>query len=120
MNFLYSLALTVSPSPDETLAPGVEESDVTPGLLGFIVTLFLVVCVVFLIRDMVRRIRRVRYRDQVVNGNETGDDDDDAPASGEASASAGAGPAGAAAAGSPSVPGYPDALQEQGEPNSRR
>lgn len=118
MDFLYSLALTVSPSPDETLAPGVEEGDVTPGLLGFIVTLFLVVCVVFLIRDMVRRIRRVRYRDQVDNGNEF-EGDDDVPASGEAPGSAGAG-AGAGAAGAPPVPGFPDALQEQGKPNSRR
>lgn len=116
MNFLYSLALTVSPSPEETLAPGVDESDVTPGLLGFLVTLFLVLCVVFLIRDMVRRIRRVRYRDQVANGSETETEgDDDAPGAGAVAGGAGSGTAAAA-----SAPGRPEALQEQAKPNSGR
>ncbi|MCC3280116.1 hypothetical protein LJ754_13245 [Arthrobacter sp. zg-Y40] len=65
MNFLYSLPLAVTPAPDETLAPGVDPKDVTPGLLGFIFTLFMVIAIVFLIRDMTKRIRRVRYREQL-------------------------------------------------------
>lgn len=65
MNFLYSLALAVTPAPNETLAPGVDEKDVTPGLLGFLFTLFMVIAIVFLIRDMTKRIRRVRYREQL-------------------------------------------------------
>ncbi|MCC3295241.1 hypothetical protein LJ756_11460 [Arthrobacter sp. zg-Y411] len=64
MNFLYSLALAVTPAPDSTLAPGVDEKDVTPGLLGFIFTLVLALAIIFLIRDMTKRIRRVRYREQ--------------------------------------------------------
>ena len=65
MNFLYSLPLAVTPAPEETLAPGVDPKDVTPGTLGFIVTLFLVIAIIFLIRDMTKRIRRVRYREQL-------------------------------------------------------
>ena len=69
MNFLYSLPLTVNPSPaDSDLKSGLNIADVTPGLLGFIVTLFMVLAVVFLIRDMVKRIRRVRYREQTLTG----------------------------------------------------
>ncbi|WP_312178869.1 hypothetical protein [Arthrobacter sp.] len=65
MNLLYSVYLTVNPAPIEgDLKPGLEEGDITPGLLGFLATLFLAICVVFLIRDMVKRIRRVRYRGQ--------------------------------------------------------
>jgi len=65
VNLLYSLYLTVNPAPIEgDLKPGLEEGDITPGLLGFLATLFLALCVVFLIRDMVKRIRRVRYRAQ--------------------------------------------------------
>lgn len=37
----------------------------TPGLLGFLLTAFIVVLTALLIVDMVRRIRRVRYRAQV-------------------------------------------------------
>ena len=66
MNFLYSLPLAVTPAPEETLAPGVDPKDVTPGTLGFIVTLFLVIAIIFLIRDMTKRIRRVRYREQAL------------------------------------------------------
>ena len=37
----------------------------TPGLLGFLLTAFIVLLTALLIVDMVRRIRRVRYRAQV-------------------------------------------------------
>lgn len=61
------LALTVSPSPDPTgtLRPGLSEDQVTPGTWGFVLTAFIVILTTFLIVDMVRRIRRVRYRAQV-------------------------------------------------------
>lgn len=72
MNLLYSVYLTVNPAPIEgDLKPGLEEGDITPGLLGFLATLFLAVCVVFLIRDMVKRIRRVRYRAQAAEAQQT-------------------------------------------------
>jgi hypothetical protein len=44
-------------TPDEDL--------VTPGIVGFIATFFVAVVTVLLILDMVRRVRRVNYRDQV-------------------------------------------------------
>lgn len=47
---------------------GEEEFDpnsVTPGIWGFVVTFLLMVVVVLLILDMVRRIRRTNYRAQV-------------------------------------------------------
>jgi hypothetical protein len=55
------LAATTTPSGDPTLRPGLDPSSVTPGTLGFLATLFVVVLVIFLIRDMAKRIRRVRY-----------------------------------------------------------
>jgi hypothetical protein len=41
------------------------QDQVTPGLLGFLLTAFIVLLTALLIVDMVRRIRRVRYRAQV-------------------------------------------------------
>ena len=71
MNLLYSVYLTVNPAPIEgDLKEGLDPGDITPGLLGFLATLFLAVCVIFLIRDMVKRIRRVRYRGQVAEAQE--------------------------------------------------
>ncbi|WP_458116683.1 hypothetical protein [Arthrobacter sp. D2-10] len=62
---LLNLAATVTPAPGDepSLRPGLDPTQVTPGLLGFLATLFLVIAVIFLIRDMTRRIRRVRYRE---------------------------------------------------------
>jgi hypothetical protein len=62
---LLSLATTPTPLPTPTLREGISEDQVTPGLLGFIMTAFFVVATALLIVDMVRRIRRVRYRAQV-------------------------------------------------------
>jgi hypothetical protein len=57
-----------------------------PGFAGFVATALLVIVVIFLIRDMVRRIRRVRYtaqaeerqRDLVERGRSLQQDDDEA------------------------------------------
>lgn len=57
--------LASSPAPSPSLRPGLTEDQVTPGLLGFLLTAFIVVLTALLIVDMVRRIRRVRYRAQV-------------------------------------------------------
>lgn len=51
----------MTPSGDPTLKPGLDPASVTPGTLGFLATLFVVVLVILLIRDMTKRIRRVRY-----------------------------------------------------------
>lgn len=64
-SLLLRLATTPSPLPTPTLRDGISEDQVTPGLLGFIMTAFFVVATALLIVDMVRRIRRVRYRAQV-------------------------------------------------------
>lgn len=41
---------------------GVDENLVTPGVWGFVLTIAVVIAVVLLVVDMVRRIRRVNYR----------------------------------------------------------
>lgn len=58
---LLTLAATATPSP----TPGVTAEKAGPGVLGFIVTAAMVVAVIFLLVNMSRRIRRVRYREQV-------------------------------------------------------
>ncbi|MDR7081259.1 hypothetical protein J2X01_000536 [Arthrobacter ginsengisoli] len=62
---LIVLATTPAPTPTPSLRPGLSQDQVTPGLLGFLLTAFIVVLTALLIVDMVRRIRRVRYRAQV-------------------------------------------------------
>ena len=64
-SLLLALATTPAPTPTPSLRPGLSEDQVTPGLLGFLLTAFIVVLTALLIVDMVRRIRRVRYRAQV-------------------------------------------------------
>ena len=52
---------------NEELIPAIEvdPNSVTPGVVGFLVTLFVAVVVLLLIADMVRRVRRVRYRSEI-------------------------------------------------------
>lgn len=64
-HLLLSLATTPTPLPTPSLREGISEDQITPGLWGFIMTAFFVVATTLLIVDMVRRIRRVRYRAQV-------------------------------------------------------
>jgi hypothetical protein len=40
----------------------VDPNSVTPGVVGFLITLFVALAVLLLIADMSRRVRRVRYR----------------------------------------------------------
>jgi hypothetical protein len=85
------LALTVTPSPDPTgtLRPGLSEDQVTPGTWGFVLTAFIVILTTFLIVDMVRRIRRVRYRAQVEEARLAAEAGDDAGSSAEESGESG-------------------------------
>ncbi|PVZ58946.1 hypothetical protein [Arthrobacter sp. H-02-3] len=64
-SLLIALATAPAPTPTPSLRPGLSEDQVTPGFLGFLLTAFIVVLTALLIVDMVRRIRRVRYRAQV-------------------------------------------------------
>ncbi|KTS63798.1 hypothetical protein NS206_09465 [Microbacterium testaceum] len=55
------VALAATPSP--VVTP--DDSIVTPGPLGFAAIAFIGVAVFFLVWDMLRRIRRGRYREEV-------------------------------------------------------
>jgi len=58
----------IGPNPvDDPLLPPiqVDESLVTPGVVGFVVTLLVAVGAILLILDMMRRVRRVRYRGEL-------------------------------------------------------
>ncbi|MFT4258839.1 hypothetical protein [Microbacterium sp.] len=58
---MRDLTATPMPAPSMTVAPEL----VTPGFVGFAAVAFLVVVVILLVADMNRRIRRVRYREEV-------------------------------------------------------
>jgi uncharacterized protein HemY len=53
----------VTPTP----SPASYDTDqVTPGVVGFVVTFALAIIVILLVLDMVRRVRRVNYRAQII------------------------------------------------------
>lgn len=43
----------------------VDPVSVTPGVIGFVVTFLVAIAALALILDMVRRVRRVRYREEI-------------------------------------------------------
>ncbi|MCU1481407.1 MAG: hypothetical protein JWQ19_2193 [Subtercola sp.] len=51
-------------TPTPSVAPTPDPDSVTPGILGFVITLGVTLGAVVLIIDMVRRIRRVNLRQQ--------------------------------------------------------
>ena len=72
------IALTSTPTPEGTLRPGLTEDQISPGTWGFLLTAFVVVLTMLLIVDMVRRLRRVRYRAQVEEQRAAASGSDDA------------------------------------------
>lgn len=65
MSLLTSLAVWVldaTPSPTPSI---VDENVVTPGPWGFVATAFVALATIALIFDAVRRIRKVRYKDEI-------------------------------------------------------
>jgi hypothetical protein len=58
---LYASSTTPTPSP----TPEFDETLVTPGPLGFLAIAVVAIGAVLLAVDMVRRVRRVRYREEV-------------------------------------------------------
>lgn len=56
---LVRAATTPTPTPT---APAVDPDLVTPGVWGFVITALVAIAVIFLIWDMMRRIRRGRVR----------------------------------------------------------
>ena len=64
----FSTGLSLVLEIDTPPTPPAFEGDpnlVTPGVVGFIITFAIAAITVLLVLDMVRRIRRVRYRDAV-------------------------------------------------------
>ena len=59
--------LRLLPFEEDTLIPAIEvdPNSVTPGVVGFVVTFVVAGAVLMLILDMVRRVRRVRYREDI-------------------------------------------------------
>jgi hypothetical protein len=59
--------LRLLPFEEDTLIPAIEvdPNSVTPGVVGFVVTFAVAGAVLMLILDMVRRVRRVRYREEI-------------------------------------------------------
>jgi hypothetical protein len=58
---VLSWLMAATPVPD----PDFDTTTVTPQWIGFLVTFLVAVATVLLIMDMVRRIRRVRYREEI-------------------------------------------------------
>ncbi len=63
MDRLIAVVAAATPSPSG--APGVDPNLVTPGPWGFAVVAVIAVATVLLVWDMLRRVRRARYRLQV-------------------------------------------------------
>lgn len=57
----YAIGRLVAATP----APNFNENSVTPGWVGFAITFLVAAAVVLLCIDLVRRIRRVRYRGEI-------------------------------------------------------
>jgi hypothetical protein len=60
---ILAAILSATPSPTPTLDPA--ETFYSPGTIGFLLTFFVAGAAVLLIFDMVRRVRRVRYRAEI-------------------------------------------------------
>ena len=59
------VAATSLPTPVPVPGFDGDPNVVTPGVIGFMLTLLVAVVTVLLVFDMTRRVRRVRYREQV-------------------------------------------------------
>ncbi len=66
-------------TPTPTPTPEFDLNSVTPTWVGFAITFLVAAVTVLLIMDMVRRIRRVRYRAEVKERLETERQTDDLP-----------------------------------------
>ena len=63
--WLTQVAPTPTPSPSGFGASTGDEDSISPGWIGFALTILVAIAVVFLLIDMNRRVRRVRYRDEI-------------------------------------------------------
>lgn len=107
-------AVVPNPIDEGTLRPGLDPSQVTPGMAGFLMSLVLAVAVILLVLDFNRRNRRMRYRaeyaerraaEEHVGGYAPGAQDDGAARDDQ---------------GAPGAPGGPEAPAEDPEGPDRR
>ena len=86
-------AMAPNPVDEGPLRPGLDPSQVTPGMAGFLISLLLAVAVILLILDFNRRSRRLRYRAEYAErraaeervGGYAGGPESDAPVEGAGS-----------------------------------
>lgn len=66
-NHAFAAVWAATSPPTPSPIPGFDGDPnlVTPGVIGFVLTLLIAVATVLLAIDMTRRVRRVRYREQV-------------------------------------------------------
>jgi len=62
---LASVAIGGGGGDAPELRPGLEEGDITPGIEGFLFTALVVVLLIIVVRDLAKRMRRMKYRAQV-------------------------------------------------------
>lgn len=62
LTVLAASAAVQTPNPTRSTDPGPNPASVTPGTVGFLFTLIIAVAGILLVRDALRRIRRVRAR----------------------------------------------------------
>ncbi|WP_108250207.1 hypothetical protein [Planctomonas deserti] len=72
------MVLAATPSP----TPGFDQTTVTPGVAGFLITFGVAAVALLLALDMTRRIRRTRYREEIRAKLEAERDGRPAPGSG--------------------------------------
>jgi hypothetical protein len=66
MNPIVLLGLALAaPAPSPGPAYEGDPNLITPGVIGFAITFFIAAATVLLLLDMTRRVRRVRYREEV-------------------------------------------------------
>lgn len=61
MHSILLFAATATPSPSPAPINADAAQSIGPGFIGFVFTAAVAILTIFLIRDMTRRIRRVRY-----------------------------------------------------------
>lgn len=105
MHILLSALLAATPTPTPTVDPA--ETWYSPGTIGFIMTFFVTAGAIALIFDMVRRIRRVRYRAEIAEKLAAEANESAAPAVKPAAAKPAAKPAAKAKPERPAPPAKP-------------
>ncbi|MBI1378189.1 MAG: hypothetical protein GC157_12000 [Frankiales bacterium] len=78
LTVLVPFADSPSPSPSPTVTPPPDDM-VSPGLLGFLALLFLVVAGYFIARGLNKQLKRVDFDEEAVNAPDDGVDGSEGP-----------------------------------------